>query len=801
MILDRDGQFVLNTRNTTYAFRVMETGQLEHLYYGKRIRVGENFEGIEALREQWAFAPGNTIVYDNDHRQYSLENVCLEISSLGHGDIREPFLEIVYPDGSRSSDFVYDSFRITTGKTPLKNLPSSYSSSEFGAFNSESLKQDEKEGKINELTVILKDKSYAAELQLRYCVYEECDVITRDAVLVNHGNESIRVERLMSLAMDLSDSKYKMTTFHGSWASEMHREEHKLTVGKYAGGSMTGTSSNRNNPLFILGEYNATESMGKCYGFNLIYSGNHYEAVEVTPYGKTRVVSGIQPQGFSYILGSEESLEAPEAVMSFSDEGYNGLSQNMHSFVRRHIVRGKWKDKLRPILLNSWEAAYFDINETKLLRLAKAAAKVGIELFVMDDGWFGERNDDTRSLGDWTPNRKKLPNGVKGLCDKVNALGLDFGIWVEPEMVNVDSNLYREHPDWCLAIPEKMHSEGRNQRVLDLCKTEVQDYIIEAMTEVFGSANIAYVKWDMNRIITDYYSTSLPADRQGEVAYRYVCGLYRVLNSLTKKFPDILFEGCSSGGNRFDLGMLCYFSQIWGSDNTDAICRAEIQNGYTYGYPQETVSAHVSASPNHQTLRVTPLETRFAVAVFGSLGYECNLCDMKKEELEEIAAQIELYKILRQFTQFGNFYRGRSFDEGNICEWTIVSQDKSRAVGMIVQKLITPNRPYEYYKAQGLQPEWKYHFSNRFKKYNIKEFGDLVNMVSPVHIKQDSVLHNVISKVVKMDGEKEEFTVYGDALMEAGVKLKPAFAGTGYDERVRFFTDFAARLYFMEKQD
>ena len=799
MIIHKDGHFILNTKNTTYAFYINDTALPEHIYYGKRITFDDDLTGIEALKEKWAFAPGNTIVYDNDHKQCSPENVCYEVSSYGHGDIREPFIEVVHADGSISSDFTYDTFMIKHGKSPLKTLPCSYSRSEFGSFDEKSINEDKEKGSVTELTIILKDRSYDLELKIRYCVYEECDVITRDAILTNCSKDKIRVERLLSLQLDMHECDYKLTTFHGSWAREMNKAERMIDCGKYEGGSFTGTSSNRNNPLMLLSEKNATENMGRVYGFNLIYSGNHFEAVEVTPYGKTRVLSGIQPKGFSYILMPDEELEAPEAVMSYSCEGYNGLSQNMHAFIREHVVRGYWKDKIRPVLLNSWEASYFDINEAKLLKLAKAAAKVGVELFVMDDGWFGERNDDLRSLGDWTANKKKLPNGVKGLCDKVNKLGLDFGIWVEPEMVNVDSNLYRAHPDWCLAIPGKPHSEGRNQRVLDLCRKEVQDYIIEAMSDVFGSANIAYVKWDMNRIITDYYSESLSAERQGEVAHRYVLGLYRILNELTKRFPKILFEGCSSGGNRFDLGMLCYFSQIWGSDNTDAICRAQIQSGYTYGYPPETIGSHVSACPNHQTLRETPLETRFAVAAFGSLGYECNLCDMKKEELEEIATQIELYKNVRQFTQYGSFYRGRSFDEGNVCEWTIVSKDKSRAMGMIVQKLVTPNQPYGYYMAQGLDPQFKYHFSNRFKKHNIKQFGDLVNTVSPVHIKQDSLLHNAIARVIKMDGEKEDFTVYGDALMEAGVKLKPAFAGTGYDERVRFFPDFGARLYFMEK--
>lgn len=780
MIIQEKKQFVLHTKTTTYAFCVMETGQMEHLYYGKRIRFGEHLEGLEALKEQHAFAPGNSIVYDQEHLQYSLEDTCLEVSAYGKGDIREPFITVMHSDGSRTSDFVYDSFSVKKGKTPLATLP--YAAGE----------------EIEELCVLLKDEQYHLTLELRYGVYEESDVITRSAILTNYGEATVQVERLMSGQLDFADSDYKLSSFHGAWTREMQKTDRKIAFGKYVGQSMTGTSSNRTNPFFMLAKPGATERTGECYGCNLIYSGNHYEAVEVNAYGKTRVVMGINPEGFSYLLGKEQSLEAPEAVFAFSAEGYNGLSQRMHQFVRQQIIPKAWQGKIRPVLLNSWEAAYFDINERKLLKLAEKAKKAGIELFVMDDGWFGERTDDTRSLGDWEVNKKKLPHGLKGICEKVNAMGLDFGIWVEPEMVNVDSSLYRKHPDWCLAVPGKPHSEGRNQRVLDLCRKDVQDYLIETMSSVFSAANISYVKWDMNRIFSDCYSGALPASKQGQTAHQYVMGLYRVIKELTRRFPKILFEGCAAGGNRFDLGMLCYFPQIWGSDNTDAICRAEIQTGYSYGYPPETVGAHVSGCPNHQTLRKTPLETRFAVAAFGSLGYECNLCDMKREELEAVKEQVSLYKELRSFMQYGSFYRGRTFGEGNICEWTIVSKDQKRAVGLVLQKLVQPNTQYQYYRADGLKADWQYHFTNRKQKHNIKEFGDLVNNVSPVHIKQDSLLHNTLAKVIKMDDETEDYLVFGDLLMESGVKLKQGFGGTGYNEQVRFFPDFAARLYFME---
>jgi alpha-galactosidase len=394
-------------------------------------------------------------------------------------------------------------------------------------------------------------------------------------------------------------------SFGGSWAREMNHYETPLSGGKFVNSSLTGTSSNRANPFVMLAPKETTEDVGVCYGMNLVYSGNHYEAAEVNGYHKTRFVSGINPTQFSYTLDPGAEFTSPEAVLSYSKEGFNGLSQNLHHFVKEHIVRGIWQKKARPVLLNSWEAMYFDISESKLLKLAKAGKDVGVELFVMDDGWFGNRDNDTKGLGDWTENRKKLPGGVKGLADKITGLGMDFGIWVEPEMVNVDSDLYRSHPDWCLAIPGKNHSEGRNQRILDFCNKEVRDYIIESMSNLFSSAKISYVKWDMNRILSDCYSPS--EKNQGQTTHDYVLGFYAVMEELTKRFPDILFEGCASGGNRFDLGMLCYFPQIWGSDNTDAICRVKMQTSYSYGYPLNTVGAHVSACPNHQTLRSTPL--------------------------------------------------------------------------------------------------------------------------------------------------------------------------------------------------
>lgn len=751
-MIRRFGQcFALATERTTYCFRVMKTGHLEHLYYGRRITV-ESDADMEALTEKHAFMPGNTNAYDQENKDFSLEDIRLEMSSYGKGDIREPFIEVIHGDGSATSDFLFEKAEIGMGKEAYRTLPGSY---------------DENNG-TEHLCVTLRDRQYELRLELHYYVYADCDVIARSARLVNESRETVRLERLMSLQLDFDEPEYIFTTFTGAWAREMRKTDTRVMSGKHVNASYTGTSSSRANPFVMLSKADTSEDAGDCYGFNLIYSGNHYEAVEVSGYGKTRFVSGINPQSFSFSVGPGEDFEAPEAVMGYSCAGYSGMSRGMHRFVREHIVRGEWKDKLRPVLLNSWEAAYFDINERRLLQLAEAGREVGIELFVMDDGWFGNRDDDTRSLGDWEVNRGKLPDGLEGLARKVRELGMEFGIWVEPEMVNVKSRLYETHPDWALQIPGKPHSEGRNQRILDLTRREVQDYIIEEMSKVFSTEGISYVKWDMNRTFTDYYSGALPPERQGEVAHRYVMGLYRCMRELTLRFPHILFEGCSAGGNRFDLGILCYFPQIWASDDTDALCRAEIQTGYSYGYPMSVVGAHVSACPNHQTLRTTPLETRFNVACFGVCGYECDLCDMDEEERDAVKEQIALYKRWRDVLQRGDFYRGRTFARGeggvpgNITEWTCVSADRGRAVGFLMQKLVQPNTQSGYYMAKGLDPARRYHFYNR---------------------------------------RTEDCSACGDTLMYGGVRLKQAFAGEGYNAQARYSPDFASRLYFMQAED
>ena len=777
MIIVENNCFYLATANTSYAFRVMKTGQLEHLHYGRKIRPGDS----EILEEKRAFQGGNLITYDQDNLDITLEDVKLEMSSYGKGDIREPFIEVIYGNGSYTSDFVFEGYEIMKNPPEWKTLPTSYSDADEAEY----------------LTVRLVEKTQGAKLELNYTVYESKDVITRKARFINLSRDTVRLKRLMSNQLDLPDSGYVVSSFSGAWTREMSRKDTKVSAGMFTVSSYTGTSSNRNNPFIMLSRESTTEPQGECYGFNLIYSGNHYEAVEVNAFGKTRFVQGINPRSFEFVIEPEGDFETPEAIMTYSSCGFTAMSHNLHRFVRENIVRGEWKKKERPILLNSWEACYFDISESRLVSLAKAAKDVGIELFVMDDGWFGERNDDTSSLGDWYVNKKKLSGGLESLAGKIHAMDMMFGIWVEPEMVNVKSELYKAHPDWALQVTEGTHSEGRNQRILDLTNPDVVDYLERSMSEVFTQSDADYVKWDMNRIFSDVFSHYLPKERQQEVFHRYVIGLYDLMGRLTRKFPKILFEGCASGGNRFDLGILSYFPQIWASDNTDAICRVHQQEGYSYGYPLSCVSAHVSSVPNHQTLRNTPIDTRFDVAAFGVCGYELNLSDLKKEELAIIKSQVEFYKKWRKTLQFGDFYRIKS---GNIHQWMTVSEDRSTAVGMVLQQLVHPNTQYECFVAKGLDPDARYHFYNIAKKHDIRKFGDLINTVAPFHVKQDSVVHHTIARFVTMPGEEENHTAYGETLMNGGVSLKQAFSGTGYSDQVRYFQDFCTRMYLFEKE-
>lgn len=790
MIYAENGKFLLETEHTTYAFCVDLAGNLQHLYYGEKINMGVSWQNALEALEMRVFNPnGCSIIQDKTCPAVSLDDVCLEVSGRGKGDMAQPFVELFYADGSRTSDFRFKDFEIMEKQIP-EGLPGAY----------------DETGKAQSLVLNMEDRNSAVRLTLIYSVLEDCDCITRFAVVKNEGSAPVTLQRLMSTQLDLrSWGRQKIVSFHGEWAREMQPCETILQSGSFQIESTTGFSSNKANPFFICGEADATEDYGACYGFNLIYSGNHRESIECNAHGRVRILQGMHPDFLEKVLEEGESFSSPEAVLTFSEEGYGGISRNMHRFVREHIVRGTWKKKERPILINSWEAMYFDVKERKLLKLAKQAAAVGIELFVLDDGWFGERGNDQKALGDWQDNLEKLPDGLGGLSAKIHAMGMKFGIWVEPEMISEDSKLYREHPEYAVQIPGKAHAEGRNQLLLDLTQPEVQNRILADMSDVFTRGQVDYVKWDMNRHLSDYYSPALPKEKQGEFAHRYLLGLYRILGELTSRFPDILFEGCASGGNRFDLGMLCYMPQLWVSDCTDAVVRAKIQNGCSYGYPQSVMGAHVSSCPNHQTLRVTPLHSRFAVACGGVLGYECNLCDLSGEELVKIREEVSFYKKWRKVLQFGDFYRlhgfsGEGAHDTDVIRWNLVSEDKEKAVGILLNGLVHANDTHRYFRSKGLDDTKQYHFYHIPQKVDIARMGDLINTASPVHIRPNSVIHQVVTHLITLEGETEEFYVPGDLLNKAGVVLSPNFGGTGFETGTALFQDFDARIYLMEAE-
>ncbi|MBO4902059.1 MAG: alpha-galactosidase [Lachnospiraceae bacterium] len=799
MIRVIDKLFLLETANTTYAFSINAEGLPEHLHYGAPLYIADGADVVSALSHKVSHGKGTTVNYTKDS-PLTIEDLPLEVSSAGKGDFREPMLLLSYADGSRTSDFVFKSYDLSDKITPVEGMPCAVagdgpagsaqtgSAADNGAAGTTAGKID----RPSQLTLHLTERSKGVRLDLIYTVFPACDVITRRAVLYNDEEASFTIRRLLSMQLDLRSADYKMITFGGNWGREMEKHETNITHGLHVNHTQTGVSSNRNNPFVMVVSSKTTERWGEGYGFNLVYSGNHYEACEMSGFYGVRFVSGIDPSDFAWTLAKGECFHTPEAVMTYSVNGYRGISAHMHAFVRKHIVRGKFRDKVRPILLNSWEASYFNISEFKLLRLAKKAADVGAELLVMDDGWFQGRHSDTTSLGDWEADQKKLPGGIRRLSKKVHDLGLQFGIWVEPEMISEDSDLYRAHPSYAMQIPGREQSLGRNQMLLDLTNPEVVAFVKSAMRKVF-SEGVDYVKWDMNRMFSDVFSYVSTAERQGETAHRWVLGLYDILNDLMREYPEILFEGCSSGGNRFDLGMLCYFPQIWGSDDTDAIMRTHIQEGYSYGYPLSTVTAHVSDCPNHQTLRDTPLYTRYNVAAFGVLGYELNLSDLSSKELNEIAAQIKEYKRWREVFFAGDFYR---VDEH---AWTVVDKDRRRAVAMLWNELAVPNDFRAVLKTAGLDDEKMYHVYNLPLRHDLKEFGNLVNMIAPVHIKQNSLLHDAISKVVHMDSETEDYRVSGALLNNAGIVLAQNFGGTGYTGQTRLFQDFASRMYYIEE--
>ena len=763
----------LHTHNTSYLIALLPTGQPANLYYGPRLADQPHWD---ELLPAPAAGYGTMVTYDKNYPSFGLDDVCLETSGLGKGDFREPMIELEAADGQRATDFVLTGWKQYEGRQPLPGLPCSC-------------------GDCRTTELQLADKALGLRLVLWYHVYEEYDVIARCAAVYNDSDRPAVLRRLMSAQLDLPGGAYSLLTFDGMWANERQLHRHPLSAGTILNDSKTGASSARHNPLVILQHKYATQQTGRCYGCNLVYSGSHAEYCEVTYTGKIRLLTGINPSGFSWLLQPGESFHTPEAVLTFSDKGLNGLSQNFHRFVNNCIVRGEWKNKPRPILINNWEATEFNFTEASLLKMAKTAAALGVELFVLDDGWFGRRNSDHTSLGDWVVNTQKLPGGLAGFAAKLRQLGLDFGLWVEPEMVSPDSDLYRAHPEWAVSCPGRAPCESRNQLTLDLTRTEVQDYLIKTLTDLFASAPIRYVKWDMNRNISDPYAGGLPPARQGEFYHRYMLGLYRVLERVTGEFPQILFESCASGGNRFDLGMLCYMPQTWASDNTDPAQRLSIQEGTSYGYPPSTIGAHVAASPHFASLRATPLETRFNVAAFGCLGYELDVSRLSRVEKQAIKAQIAWYKQHRELFQFGDFYRLEAEYDDTKTVWVSVSPEGDEAAAMLYQPRVTPGRPDERIPFAGLRPQAVYDVVGRTQYVNVAALGELVNRVLPFKLRQGGVVQAVIAGQYSLTLSDERRIAGGDLLCGLGLPLPPQFAGTAYNEHTRLFGDNDSRIY------
>ena len=679
--------FNLSTSKTSYVLKVLDSNHVAHVYWGKKIKA-KNLDYV--LRSKnWGSFLTNTDNIDD----FMLEMTPQEYPGYGSTDLRTPAVELQFSDGTSATDFRYESHNIYAGKNKLNNLPATYV-------------EDENEAMTLELTLV--DSLKNVKLILSYSVFEEFDAITRSVKIINESNEDVNINRVLSANVDFRDSDYELLQLSGAWARERHIIRKEIRSGSQSIESRRGSSSHAQNPFMALVRKDTTEQHGEVYGFSLIYSGNFLANVEVDMYENARAQIGINPFDFTWLLKSKEEFTAPEAVLVYSNEGLTGMSHIYNCLYGKRLCKGKYRDEVRPILINNWEATYFDFNETKIKEIAREATNLGMELFVLDDGWFGKRDDDNSSLGDWFVNEEKLKGGLNKLATEINEIGLQFGLWFEPEMVSPISELYKEHPDWCIHIPGRNRSEARRQLILDYSREDVCNYIIEKISEVLSSAPISYVKWDMNRNMSEIGSAKLPANRQREVAHRYILGLYKVLEEITTRFPDVLFESCSGGGGRFDPGMLYYMPQTWTSDNTDAIERLKIQFGTSMVYPNASIGCHVSAVPNHQVDRITPIETRGVVAMSGNFGYELDITKLPESEKEIIKEQVKLYKEIRETIQFGKCYRLSSPFENNDIAWMFISKDCEEIIVSFVRTLAKPNSKFISLKLVGLDESSKY---------------------------------------------------------------------------------------------
>ncbi|MDF2587374.1 MAG: agaR1 [Anaerocolumna sp.] len=679
--------FILQAKNSTYIIKIIKDKYLSHVYWGGKI---ENpvVDSIihSAGRASFSANP-------DEDGSFTLDDFPAEYPSYGNTDLRMPAYQIQLENGTRITDLSFDSYEIVTGKPKLEGLPAVYT---------------EKEEEADTLLITLVDKLIHLKVVLSYTVFKEYDAVIRSAKLINDGNSNFKVLRALSASVDFDHYDYDLMSLSGSWARERHVVRRPVVNGTQSIESRRGASGHSENPFIALLSKDATETNGDVYGFSFVYSGNFLASVEVDQYKTTRVVMGINPFDFEWLLEQGEFFQTPEVVMVYSGCGIGHMSRTYHKLYRNRLARGKYRNAVRPIVINNWEATYFDFNADKLKAIAKDAAELGVELLVLDDGWFGKRNSDNCSLGDWYVDKNKLPDGLKALVDDVNGYGMGFGLWFEPEMISPDSDLYRAHPDWCLHVPDRHRSLGRNQLILDYSRKDVQDAIIEMLSSVLSSANITYVKWDMNRNMSEIGSALLPNNRQMETAHRYMLGVYHVMETITSKFPDVLFESCSGGGGRFDPGILHYMPQNWTSDDTDAVERLKIQYGTSMVYPTSAMTAHVSAVPNHQTGRSTSVDFRGDVAMAGNFGYELDVTKMSDNEKELVKKQVETYKEMRELIQYGEFYRLMSPFDGDFTAWMYVSVDKRDAAVFFYKVLTTPNASLFRFKLNGLSTEYEY---------------------------------------------------------------------------------------------
>ncbi len=701
-------EFHLYNGQISYLMKVMRNGQMGQLYFGKRIPQKDNYDYLT----ENVMRPTTSYVYENEY-SFSLEHLKQEYPSYGTTDYRMPAVEVLQKNGSRITDFTYVSHKIYAGKPQLKGLPATWT------------KED---SEADTLEILLRDELLGLEMTLLYTIFNGENAIARSVRFENSGKEEVQLTTAMSLSLDLPDSNYEWMQLSGAWGRERHVKERMLQQGIQSVGSLRGASSQHQNPFVALKRPAADEFQGEVLGFSLVYSGNFLAQAEVDTFDVTRMMIGIHPSYFSWCLKPGESFQTPEAVMVYSCDGLNGMSQTFHRLYRTRLARGYWSERERPILLNNWEATYFDFDEEKLLEIAKTAKEHGVELFVLDDGWFGSRTSDWSGLGDWWANTDRLPDGIKGLSEKVEALGLKFGLWVELEMANKDSELYRNHPDWIIQTPGRRASHGRQQYVLDFSRKEVVDYIHGLIVKILRESKISYIKWDMNRFITECYSAAFAPEQQGEIFHRYILGVYDLYERLTSEFPEILFESCASGGGRFDPGLLYYAPQCWTSDDTDAVERLKIQYGTSYVYPLSSMGAHVSITPNHQVGRLTPIKMRGDVACFGAFGYELDLAKLTDAERETVKEQIRFVKKYRKLIHSGTFYRLQSPFAHNISAWMVVSEDKKQAIVGYYRVLNEANAPYRRVYLHGLEEACAYRVERNGRDAGVYYGSELMNV-------------------------------------------------------------------------